>query len=319
MLRLFLCTHSKIQNVPVSWDQKLWHPTNTMMHDFPSVARRPAAPTISFIHIICKASVFLLSSHVSRIRSLIYLGMTTAFRRTFCTTRRLSGPNPVFHLQALSNARETSRASSLSKLPRIAHSPSLQLLESEASLAPLPSIAKKNGRAVHADVRAPDSLQSIKPTTDSVKLQTTSSLTETRQQALGYTHEQHRRILGEHDKLLNQHIKILRQLQQKQESSERVKEFCFITLTVLLSIVVIKIVTGDTWTKTNEKRQEAMPPSHVSSKATTNPDSVRPGPHRDPQDKASSPQKDTKQSEATISAPHYKLRSDSPRNYGWFW
>ncbi|KAL9055322.1 MAG: hypothetical protein Q9162_003629 [Coniocarpon cinnabarinum] len=65
--------------------------------------------------------------------------MALMFRRSFHATASRQGQNPFFHLQALSNARETTRASQLSKLPRSAHSTQLELLKSEASVAPLSS------------------------------------------------------------------------------------------------------------------------------------------------------------------------------------
>ena len=65
--------------------------------------------------------------------------MALTFKRSFHYSVSPGGPNPFFHLQALSNARETARASRLSKLPRTVHSPQLQLLEAEASVAPLAS------------------------------------------------------------------------------------------------------------------------------------------------------------------------------------
>lgn len=54
--------------------------------------------------------------------------------RSFHTTTRHHGLNPLFHLQGLSTSRETQWLSKASGLSRIEHSPGLQLLRSEAEL-----------------------------------------------------------------------------------------------------------------------------------------------------------------------------------------
>ena len=65
--------------------------------------------------------------------------MALVLKRCIHSTSPVQGVSPLFHLQALSNARETARAAQLSRLPRTAHSTQLQLLQAEASVAPLDS------------------------------------------------------------------------------------------------------------------------------------------------------------------------------------
>lgn len=70
--------------------------------------------------------------------------------RTFSTTP----PKPasiLFALNSLSNSRETQHFNKITKLPRVEHSPPLQLIKSgEVDTYPLPDVAKKRQQVLHS-------------------------------------------------------------------------------------------------------------------------------------------------------------------------
>ena len=112
--------------------------------------------------------------------------MSLLLKRSLHTTISRQRPNPFFHLQALSNSRETARAAQLSKLPRVAHSPALQLLEAEASVTPLStSRASKSRKSGPEDASAKSTLSSLHVHNTSVPVTPTSGTALAEQDVAG--------------------------------------------------------------------------------------------------------------------------------------